>query len=419
MPVSRSEPDSLLTGAVAPDSVPSDQSSIKTGRLAVIDEWRGLSVLLVISHHFAIFRFRAFLETDYRLNDFLHRPSIGTLKQAAARMFYQWAHGVGPLGVQIFFVISGFVITRLLIAENDRTGRICVRCFYIRRVFRIIPALALFLAFIVLINALGFISVPRSDFLAASTFLCNTTLVNCGYYFGHLWSLSIEEQFYLVWPWLFLLLGIRFRSPAILAVFALCMAFSLVPSFRIGWLNNGLSFGCIAAGAAYALSDGVKMFFKPCARVPIWLGAAALVLVLPLFRSFPPGPRALGTLITPFLIVAVVLTRAEKTPALNGNSVVWGLRQVGLFSYSLYLWHYMFTLEPGSYRSQGFLFASIPVGIVFAWFSGRYMEPMFIRMGRKLAHRVSDDENSWIAAPATLLPVAEDWTPDEAQRLPR
>jgi peptidoglycan/LPS O-acetylase OafA/YrhL len=304
-------------------------------------------------------------------------------------MFYLWAHGVGPLGVQIFFAISGFVITRLLIAEEDSDGRICVRCFYIRRLFRIVPALALFIGFVGLIDALGLVSVPRANFLAASTFLCNTTLVDCGYNFAHLWSLSVEEQFYLVWPCIFVLLSNRYRSTTILLIFAGCMAFAMVPSLKIGWLNNGLSFGCIAAGAGYALSHRTRGFFKARVRIPLWLSGVTLVFALPLFGSLSPSLWWLSTLITPFLIVAAVLTRAEEDPRMGRNFLMRSLREVGLISYSLYLWHCMFAWEPRVYRSEIFFYTSIPIGLLFAWFSGQYMERVFIRIGRRLALNVS------------------------------
>jgi len=375
-----------------------------SGRLAVIDEWRGVSVLLVIIHHFVIFRFLTQFDVDYRLSEFVHHPSIGALKEAGARIFYLWAHGIGPLGVQIFFVISGFVITRLLIAEKATQGRVCIRCFYIRRIFRIVPALALFIGFIALIDAAGFISVPRPDFLAASTFLCNTTMVNCGYYFGHLWSLSVEEQFYIIWPCLFVLLSDRYRTPVILMILAVCMAVALIPTFKIGWLNNGLSFGCIAAGTGYAISERARRLFKTINRVPLWLSAATLVIGLPLFGSLAPKWWAVATFITPFTIVAVVLTRAETFSQQGRSIFARALREIGLVSYSLYLWHYMFTWEPRTYLSKTFLFASIPVGIAFAWFSGRYMERVFIRMGRRLALRVSGKSSKPVAAAAAISP---------------
>src|SRR6202171_369443 len=93
------------------------QSAESRSRSFVLDQWRGASVLLVIIHHFVMFRFGHQFNVEYRLSDFIRHPALKYLPEAAARMFFLWAHGIGPLGVQIFFVISGYIITRLLIRE--------------------------------------------------------------------------------------------------------------------------------------------------------------------------------------------------------------------------------------------------------------------------------------------------------------
>ncbi len=112
----------------------------------------------------------------------------------------------GYLGVKVFFVISGYLITRLLIAEHARTGRISLRDFYVRRVWRIFPAFYAFIAAMLAAWAIGWIALAPTDVLAAVTYTMNYHYER-SWDLGHIWSLSIEEQFYLVWPFLFLWLG--------------------------------------------------------------------------------------------------------------------------------------------------------------------------------------------------------------------
>jgi peptidoglycan/LPS O-acetylase OafA/YrhL len=355
-------------------------------RLSTIDQWRGLSVLMVIIHHFAGFRYRQLFDVAYRLSDFIHNPALSNFPAAGRRVFYLWSHSIGPLGVQIFFVISGYIITRLLLKEQRNTGTVCFACFYIRRAFRILPALVLFVLVTGLISYCGFISISPSEVGSVATFLCNTTLVNCGYYYGHIWSLCVEEQFYILWPLVFVfVLGGR-RTGIIWAIFAACMSISIIPHLRVdGWMNNGLSFGCIAAGAAYALSARFRTLFSFAAKWPGWLLTAILVVGLPLISSLAVQLWMLNTIMTPLVIVAVVLTRADTVSLRDRTGISRFLNQVGRMSYSLYLWHVIFAWDPDRYLSSRFLIASLPLGITLAWLSAKYVEPFFISRGRRLA----------------------------------
>src|ERR1035438_6065406 len=120
------------------------------------------------------------------------------------------------LGVHIFFVLSGFLITSLLLNEREGTGRISIRGFYERRIARIFPAFYLYIGTILLLVAFHLMSVPRYAFYAAATFTVNFSQFwrrgrppDLNFVFGHFWTLSIEEQFYLVWPSILVFLGNR------------------------------------------------------------------------------------------------------------------------------------------------------------------------------------------------------------------
>ena len=112
----------------------------------------------------------------------------------------------GDLGVFVFFVLSGFLITHLLQKEWLATGGISLRNFYLRRILRIFPAFYFFLLTLILLSAFGVLSIARSHFLDAGFFLWNykqiwdPTLGQGNWFLGHFWTLSLEEQFYLLWP---------------------------------------------------------------------------------------------------------------------------------------------------------------------------------------------------------------------------
>jgi len=359
-------------------------------RLSSIDQWRGLSVLMVIVHHFVIFRYRQLFDVPYRLTEFARNPTVSNLSAAGRRVIYLWGHNVGALGVQIFFAISGYIITRLLLKEYRTTGTVCFACFYIRRAFRILPALVLFVLVTGLISYCGFVSISPVEIGSAATFLCNTSVVNCGYYYGHLWSLSVEEQFYILWPLVFVLVVGSRLAGIIWVIFVACLSLSVIPNLWVhNWINNGLAFSCIAAGAAYALSERFRAALSFTASWPGWLLAVILVVGLPLLKAFAANLWALTTIITPLLIVAIVLTRADTAFLRDRTGISRCLNWVGRMSYSLYLWHVIFIWEPDRYQSSQFLLASLPLGVILAWLSANYVEPFFINHGRRFANLVA------------------------------
>jgi peptidoglycan/LPS O-acetylase OafA/YrhL len=111
-------------------------------------------------------------------------------------------------GVTVFFVISGFLITSLLIKEDEQTGTVSLKGFYLRRSLRIFPAAFVDIALVTLLTAASAISVSRTDLVCAATYTVNY-LVHSSWYIGHLWSLSVEEQFYLYWAFAFATLSPR------------------------------------------------------------------------------------------------------------------------------------------------------------------------------------------------------------------
>lgn len=154
------------------------------GRIPSLDGLRGISILMVLLGHLAGTR------------GFPLSAAAGNRTAVAA------------IGVHVFFVISGFLITGLLLAELAATDRIRLSRFYFRRTLRIFPPYYALIASLVLAQALGFLSLAPGDVLHALTYTSNYD-AGRSWSIGHTWSLGVEEQFYLLWPACLVLLGAR------------------------------------------------------------------------------------------------------------------------------------------------------------------------------------------------------------------
>jgi len=131
--------------------------------------------------------------------------AIGLGEKRSFHFRYFFLHD--GLGVHIFFVISGFLITTLLLTERAEFGSISVRLFYIRRALRILPAFGVLAATTFILSSLGYLDVPSWLWVFVFTYTVNFSAFASTFSFahgvwavGHLWSLSVEEQFYLLWP---------------------------------------------------------------------------------------------------------------------------------------------------------------------------------------------------------------------------
>jgi peptidoglycan/LPS O-acetylase OafA/YrhL len=253
---------------------------------------------------------------------------------------------LGDVGVDIFFVLSGFLITTLLCRERDRTGRVSVRDFYIRRAFRILPAFFAYLLFVALLSAGGFVRTTPGDWVAALTYTMNFR-ENPAWELGHIWSLSIEEHFYLAWPLLFLTL------PRRIAIVALVGAMVMAPALRAtilllwpAWSQttelwtftrlDPIAAGCLLALLARDPATGRRLDAIG-RRWPLALALLAAGLVAGGVST------KVGTGITPSItaVTLAVLVWAAARSAPRWLSVRV-LVVVGVGSYSLYLWQEVF-----------------------------------------------------------------------------
>jgi peptidoglycan/LPS O-acetylase OafA/YrhL len=298
----------------------------------------------------------------------------------------------GYAGVDIFFVISGYLITLLLVREHAGSGRIDLVAFYARRARRIFPAALVLILLVLIATALV---LPAADFkrvgdsaVCAALFVSNFYFQNAtGGYFDpssdsmpllHLWSLSVEEQFYLLWP--LLLLGLlRFRVRLVPALAILAIA-----SFGLAeWLiriDPHAAFYQMPA-RFWELAAGGLVAVMPRRRLPasvIWLGLVIAVGACFLPMAHFPGGGALPAVAGAALLLAGINAGATN-PLLASRPMVW----IGLISYSLYLWHWPLlaiyratTLGDGSLQVRLSLCA---VAVALAFASYRYVETPFRR----------------------------------------
>lgn len=329
-----------------------------------LDAWRGISVLMVIFSHMATFRY-----------------SVNTGSAALSLL-----DAAGPLGVKFFFVISGYIITKLLLEEHQRDGSISLLSFYIRRACRILPALWLYLGGAFLATTLNFITPPGS-WATAAAFLCNTGVGDCGWFLAHLWSLSVEEQFYLAWPPIVVAIACRNASLVAFALMVLFLGLAQLSLLFMGWLNNGLAFGCLAAGVLYAASPTVRGIVSKHASLPLIALAGILLFCRPLVPLAFPGQYRLYDIATPALICIVIFSSFRYRSILE-RSIGWQLlAKVGLVSYGLYLWQQLFLSAPENYLKNSMLLfwpTFIPVAL------GSYflVERPMVRLGHRLAARL-------------------------------
>ena len=302
-----------------------------------------------------------------------YRPDIDGLRTIAITSVvlfhasFTWMSG-GFIGVDVFFVISGYLITRLLIDEAESTGEISFLKFYSKRIKRLFPALIFLLISILFIWGLVFIGNPeRTKHLLRSIrygifgFANLFFLKNSGGYFDanteempllHFWSLGVEEQFYLIWPLLiFLVLKIGKPQRVLLGSRILLLSIILISFVYCEYLlsssQQNTSFYSVFARAWELSVGGIIYLFETNIRIPAKrareglsiLAIGSLLLSFVMYSSdtrFPGFLALLPTLSTAILIVTALQEQTLVSRFLSLKPIVY----VGQLSYGWYLWHW-------------------------------------------------------------------------------
>ena len=318
-----------------------------------------------------------------------HRPALDGLRGVAillvvaAHAHIPFLGNGGPVGVGMFFALSGFLITGLLLEERDRTGQIGFRAFYVRRLRRLAPALLALLAVVAVARAiLGPWVIDWSVLPAVLLYVGNWLPINgvdLGA-LGHTWSLSVEEQFYVVWPLVVAALATRRRvvvAAATLAVASYLVRWWLLLDGEVG-LRVPLGSDTVAVALLLgAVTVGLRMRGGPgrSSRVLLVIAGAGLA-----------GMLFVGTLW--YLILGLPMVAAFTCLALwsatgDGGAAVleasW-LRWLGERSYGLYLWHAPILWAMSAHYELPWpvlVLVGVPVSLLLAEASYRWIETPF------------------------------------------
>ena len=304
---------------------------------------------------------------------------------------YHLTH-LANFGVRVFFVISGYLITHLLLKEHAKSGRINLGEFYRRRAFRILPPAYLYMAIIVLA---GLPALSRQNIVTAFTYTTNYFVGSTPWPLGHLWSLSVEEQFYLLWPFA---LAVAFALRRKIALYAILAAPVLRMAFYFaGWTDIGYYFptvadaiatGCLLAIVWPKLQRFDRYLLSPAAAAAPVLAVAIALLPELGGPGVPTRVYYVLGLTVMHLCIAVCIYNAirKQWRWLNLGPVVW----IGVVSYSLYLWQQPFLNRNDQLHWWTAFPQNVLLAILFAAASYYLIEQPFLRLrdwrpGRKRA----------------------------------
>ncbi len=379
-------------------------------RIPTLDGWRAVAIAAVILSHGIL----------------LH----GAAARPTRAIGYIAGH-LGGLGVALFFAISGFLITTLLLEEHDKWGRISLRGFYVRRVFRILPAAYLYLIVLAIAAGSGWLGEPlRRGEVASAAFFYSNYWPGRSWYTAHFWSLSMEEHFYLLWPALLVGLGVRralAASGILLAAVALWRPWSLLhmhhpyPALQ----RTDIRFDAFLYAAALAIVL-YGPYGVPLLRVltAAWFRIGSVLAVVSgwawmLVLSAP----ATGTLIESALLPAILISviywpRSRLFRVLESAPLRW----IGRISYGLYLWQQLFFAPSSVVTLSAAAKVFLPrLALTFTAAIASYylLERPLLRYGHTVSRRFQS--LSWAASPQKNPQVLwnNESEPENAERYPR
>jgi peptidoglycan/LPS O-acetylase OafA/YrhL len=293
-----------------------------------LDGLRGIAILMVICHHFGV-------------NHFLRGTGVFIDSNT---------------GVHIFFVLSGFLITTLLLKEKLNSGSISLKHFYIRRVLRILPVAYLFLLVLIVLNAAFHLQIQLIDFIASFLFFKNLSFRNEPYT-AHLWSLAVEEQFYILFPFLLSYNTNRYLIVALAIVIGVPIisilgnhhVSILFANPTIAFITKVIMFSfwkgpvIILVGSVFSILT-FKGIIKPEKFASKYFLSFALLIIAIVIHSqnFVYYVKYLSEYLSAILIAYAILlsvnTKNLLTVILENDILV----KIGILSYSLYIWQELF-----------------------------------------------------------------------------
>lgn len=361
-----------------------NNTAVRDGKyLPTLDGWRAIAIILVLFAHGSDSIFRG-----YGLD---------------LRQF----HYIGLFGVQIFFGLSGFLITSRLIADEQKRGSISLSSFYIRRFFRILPASLVFLFTIAILGMAGIIPVTIGRWLSSLLFFANYSTAQATWYLGHFWSLAVEEHFYFVWPLVFFLVKKTEKRQAVVVLTALMIALWRALDFKLQitgsspavfWGRSDIQVDNIIWGVLVALLFNDKNWrvqIELFLRHPITMPLMIMTLVV-LSAAHVADWKLKFILIT---FKAIIIPLLILGTMINANRFMFFILETPIFkllgrlSYSIYLWQQLFLVWDGETLQVLALVQYFPINYVLVFFcaivSFLLVEKPMIGFGHRIANRVT------------------------------
>jgi len=269
----------------------------------------------------------------------------------------------GDFGVYIFFVLSGFLISRSIFLEEKQWGTFSLSHFYIRRIFRILPAAFSYLLFIAIVSRVYPINLRLQQWLPALLFFKN--IVPGTVVLDHYWSLSVEEQFYLVFP--LLLYFIRNQSARLILLSSLVLAWPFWYYFvtkdqYVGWTfwRTDIAIGWILMGCLLSGLTQSPFWSRILTKLQLHSDISFIIVVSLLISSFWTAKYLTWVVFVRACLVAAIIYYLVSNPNRGASRLlsIKALTLLGQWSYSLYIWQQFFIRE-----NQGYWFQRLPINI--------------------------------------------------------
>jgi peptidoglycan/LPS O-acetylase OafA/YrhL len=360
--------------------------SERSGRIQTLDGWRAIAIIVVLCTHIR-----------------WPLPQLAFL-----------GYG-GDLGVQLFFALSGFLITSRLLDEYDAKGVVSWRSFYIRRAFRILPPAFFYLSVLVLLGyVLHYIPIGAKQLTASVFFFRNYISVASGWYTGHFWSLAVEEHFYLMWPAVLCFVGIARGWRAALALAGIFILWRHADK-HFNWVGQVVPH---LHGSPHRTDYRIGGLLLGCALAYLWRSQAGRAILTKRVRSWWSLPLIAATIalvrhptrwsddgLDLFMALLPVVTIADPRGIVSRLLETRLLSWIGRLSYSLYLWQELFLPyydEPKSFVQK--LPFNVAAAFLAALLSYHFIERPFIAYGRRLVRAGGPPSRASVRIPPALSP---------------
>ncbi len=365
--------------------------------IPTLDGWRSVAIFLVLLEH----------------------GSESIAEATGFSLFYKIAaDGYGGLGVHIFFGISGFLITSLLLDEERRNGFASLKSFYVRRFFRIVPAALLVLLTAGVLALCGIIPLTGGQWFGTLIFFANYLPGPRNWYLGHFWSLAVEEHFYFLWPTAFLVLATVRRRAAVAIALALALALWRTVDFKyhitssipeVFWGRTDIQGDGLLWGVVIALLN-VDPLWRPrlhrlVTSPAIWILPAIVIAgYSPLFAGTGWKVHAVLLIVEVIAIPLTILATVVHPQGIAGKLLEAApLRWLGKLSYSVYLWQQLFVCPIDRRAVDLGIMQTFPVNLLLAFacaaLSFYLVETPLRDFGHRIAKRLNFAQKT---APAAL-----------------